>query len=226
MNIEVRRITDPDLWRECAEMTSGKPCKMSWLDMLKTGHSPIREQRYLIKFYDIPQFVTGHIIRHDKFANPFVQSKRVDHGGADFRVECHDIGQCIDYVANTLDCVMVEEVCDGLTDVLAILERRVKDLPKQFDRYAPSSFAFDVNAEEIINISKARLCNKASKETREIWQKVLDLLEEVDPDLVKLCKRPCVWNRLCRESKSCGYMATESYLTERRFFVELFNPKH
>lgn len=223
MKIEVRRITDPELWRECAEMTTGKPCKMSWYEMLKTGHSPIREQRYMIKFYDIPQFVTGHIIRHDKFANPFVQSKRVDKGGADFTKICKDIadeiGRQIDEVVNMGHLpVAVAKLCEK--------ESEIRELPSKFDRLAPSSFAFDVNAEEIINISKARLCYKASKETREIWQQVLDLLEEVDPDLVKLCKRPCVWYSFCREKKPCGYKASEAFIAERRFFVEQFKPKH
>ena len=32
MKIEIQRITDSDLWSECAEMTSGKPCgyMQSW----------------------------------------------------------------------------------------------------------------------------------------------------------------------------------------------------
>ena len=223
MKIEVGRITDPDLWRECAEMTTGKPCKMSWYEMLKTGHSPIREQRFLIKFYDIPQFVTGHIIRHDKFANPFVQSKRVDHGGEDFPKTCHEIGN---EIGKQVDEVVGMMNLAKAVERLGILEETVRRLPEKFDRYAPSSFAFDVNAEEIINISKARLCSKASKETREIWQQVLDLLEEVDPDLVKFCHTNCVWHNFCRERKPCGYMASEAYIAERRFFVEQFKPKH
>lgn len=222
MKIEVRRITDPDLWRECAEMTSGKPCRMSWLDMLKTGHSPIREQRYLIKFYDIPQFVTGHLIRHDKFANVFVRSKRVDRGGKDFRIKCHELADDLtDQIGEVVGMMHLARAVANLAEI----KESVRDLPRSFDRYAPSSFAFDVNAEEIINISKARLCCKASKETREIWQQTLDLLEEVDPDLVKLCKRPCVWYGFCRERKPCGYTASENYIAIRKMFVEQFKPK-
>lgn len=220
MNIEVRRITPPDLWRECAEMTTGKPCRMSWLEMLKTGHSPIREQRYLIKYHDLPQFVCGHLIRHDKFANCFVRSKRTDRGGRDFREVCEEIATMAGTIFPTDDYSFPEEYQHRATTADAI-----RLLPRQFDRYAPTSFSMDVNAEEIIAISRARLCAKASPETHEIWRQTLDLLEEIDPDLVRLCKRPCVWYGFCRERKSCGYMASEAYNAERRFLKELFKPK-
>lgn len=101
----------------------------------------------------------------------------------------------------------------------------IRLLPRQFDRYAPTDIAMLINSEAIMNMSAKRLCAKASKETREIWQKTLELIEEVDPDLVKFCKKPCVLSGVCRESKSCGYMASESYLTERRLYKNLFKPK-
>lgn len=221
MQIKVRHITPPELWREFAEMTSGKKCKMSWLDMLKTGHSPIREQRYFITFREVPQFVCGHIIRHDKFANVGVHSKRVDKGGKDFRVEC-------DTLADTLD-TQCENIVEGIID--ASIEKireaigTILELPTIYDRYGAASFVFDTNAEEIINISRARLCNAASLETRRIWLQVLDLIEEIDPDLVQLCKRPCVWYGFCRERKPCGYMASDTYRFERETFKNLFTPK-
>lgn len=221
MQITVRHITPPELWREFAEMTSGQKCKMSWLDMLKTGHSPIREQRYFITFREVPQFVCGHIIRHDKFANVGVHSKRVDKGGKDFRVEC-------DALADTLD-TQCENIVEGIID--ASIEKireaigTILELPAIYDRYGAASFVFDTNAEEIINISRARLCNTASLETRRIWLQVLDLIEEIDPDLVRLCKRPCVWYGFCRERKPCGYMASDTYRFERETFKNLFTPK-
>lgn len=225
MKIEVKRVTPPELWREFAEMTSGKKCKMSWLDMLKTGHSPIREQRYFITFRDVPQFVCGHIIRHDKFANPGVQSKRVDHGGRDFRAECDAIadtlGTQVDNIEDSSFPHTRDAVIGNINDMIAI----IKELPKQYDRYGNASFVFDTNAEEIISISRARLCSCASVETRQIWQQVLDLIEEIDPDLVKLCKRPCVWYGFCRERKPCGYMASDAYIFERKAFKNLFKPK-
>lgn len=222
MNIEVKRVTQPDLWREFASMTSGKDCKMSWLQMLKTGHSPIREQRYFITFRDVPQFVTGHIIRHDKFANVGVRSKRVDRGGEDFRNKCKIVTDTLD-----MQCDNIREGCDDIAvEHIHEMIDIIKEFPLRFDRMSPSSFVFDTNAEEIINISRTRLCyGVVSAETRQIWAKVLELLEEIDPDLVKLCKRPCVWHGFCRESKCCGYMTTDAYKEERDDFVGLFEKR-
>lgn len=61
-----------------------------------------------------------------------------------------------------------------------------------------------LNAQEIINISKLRLCNKASEETREVWYKVLDKLACIEPLLASACVPQCVYRGFCPEQKSCG----------------------
>lgn len=190
--------------------------------MLKLGHSPIREQRYLITFRDVPQFVTGHIIRHDKFANVGVRSKRVDRGSEDFRVECENVTDTLETQCDNISEARYDIAVEHIRDMIDI----IKEFPVRFDRMSPFSFVFDTNAEEIINISRTRLCyGTVSYETRLLWENVLELLEEIDPDLVKLCKRPCVWHGFCRESKCCGYMTTDAYKEERDDFVGLFEKR-
>ena len=70
-----------------------------------------------------------------------------------------------------------------------------------------------LNAEEIINISKVRLCGKASAETREVWQEVVNELRRgVDPDLAMHCVPTCVYRGgICPEPKSCGYNKSEIF---------------
>ena len=89
-------------------------------------------------------------------------------------------------------------------------------------RNTPTDLGLLLNAEEIVNVSLKRLCNKASRETRDIWIKVLARLAEVDPDLYLFCQRPCVACGLCREPKPCGYMASENYDKERINYLKLF----
>lgn len=162
MKVEVKRITDPNLFRECAEMTTGKECKMSWNRALCSGHSIIRAQEYLIKMYDIPLCVASHLVRH-VHSQPYQRSKRPDRDP-----DAVDLG-----------------------------------------RMTPTDLALKLNAEEIINISKVRLCSKASEETREVWSAVVREIDTIDRDLANHCRPTCVFRGgICPEIKSCGFNKT------------------
>lgn len=68
----------------------------------------------------------------------------------------------------------------------------------------------DLNAQAIINISRKRLCNKASAETRKAWYKFLLELSNYEIELFNKCVRECIYRGFCPEMESCGY--TESHL--------------
>lgn len=218
MKIEVKRITDPNLFRECAEMTTGEECKMSWNKALCSGHSIIRASEYLIKMYDIPQCVCGHLVRHVHAepyvppVQPYVLSKRPDRGGTDFRTEC--IG-----IANTLDASYAIND-DGAHEEMVGM---VRELPKHFDRHALTNMALKLNAEEIINISKVRLCGKASEETREVWSAVVREIDTIDRDLANHCRPTCVFRGgICPEIKSCGFNKTELFSKQLHNYKQNF----
>lgn len=66
-----------------------------------------------------------------------------------------------------------------------------------------------VNADALINISRKRLCGKASPETRSAWQKVLISLMDREPELYATCVPECIYrNGLCPEMQSCGFNKT------------------
>ena len=68
------------------------------------------------------------------------------------------------------------------------------------------------NAQAFINISRKRLCNCASKETREAWQLVIDRQKEIDPVLASVCVPECIYRGFCPEfDRCCGYCFTESF---------------
>ncbi|WP_245589956.1 thymidylate synthase ThyX [Caldanaerobius polysaccharolyticus] len=60
------------------------------------------------------------------------------------------------------------------------------------------------NAQAIINISRRRLCKKASPETRQAWQMFVDALAKVDPELASVCVPNCVYRGRCYELEPCG----------------------
>lgn len=78
-----------------------------------------------------------------------------------------------------------------------------------------------LNAQEIINISKLRLCNKASKETREVWYDVIDELAIIEPYLASACVPQCVYRGFCPEPKSCGKTKRSTFHFMRRFYKNL-----
>ena len=83
-----------------------------------------------------------------------------------------------------------------------------------------------LNAQEIINISKLRLCNKASKETREVWYKVIDELVQIEPYLASACVPQCVYRGFCPEPNSCGRTYTNFFAFTRKHYknLDLYKP--
>ena len=70
------------------------------------------------------------------------------------------------------------------------------------------------NAQALINISRKRLCNKASKETREAWEMVKDAVSKVDPVMADKMVRNCVYRGFCPELECCGYCNTKKFQDE------------
>lgn len=69
-----------------------------------------------------------------------------------------------------------------------------------------------VNAQALINISRKRLCNLASPETREVWRKVKGAIAISDPEMAACMVPECVYRGFCPELHSCGYAKTADYL--------------
>lgn len=69
----------------------------------------------------------------------------------------------------------------------------------------------DADAQALINISRRRLCNQASPETREAWKVTLEAVKEKDPVLASVCVPECIYRGFCPEFQSCGYVETKDY---------------
>ena len=80
-----------------------------------------------------------------------------------------------------------------------------------------------LNAEEIINISRKRLCNKAELPTRQVWQAVLNELRKIEPELVNACVPNCIYRGFCPEIKSCGLADTETFYLAVNDYINSLN---
>lgn len=97
-------------------------------------------------------------------------------------------------------------------DRRAILEEYNVNSRDELPQGALNDMDMSANAQALINISRKRLCNCASKETREAWQQVKDAVREVDPVLADKMVPECLYRGFCPEfMSSCGYSKTQKY---------------
>lgn len=87
-------------------------------------------------------------------------------------------------------------------------------------RLTKNGVKFVLNAKSIIDISRVRLCNKASKETILVWKAVLEELKKIEPELVKVCVPQCIEKGFCTEYKTCGFDKSKTFNLDRVEFVE------
>lgn len=103
-------------------------------------------------------------------------------------------------------------------------DRRKLDIPRdELPQGTPNDQDFVANAQTLINISRKRLCCKASKETQEAWRKVKSELNSVDPVMASVMVRNCVYRGFCPEIDSCGFCKSEKYKEELNAYRKLSN---
>ncbi len=83
-----------------------------------------------------------------------------------------------------------------------------------------TTHCMDVNANEIIFISRRRLCSQSSQDTRYIWKTVLLELQDIDPVLVSICVKECVYRGFCPEMNPCTYNNSQLFKDRRKKYVD------
>lgn len=76
---------------------------------------------------------------------------------------------------------------------------------------AKNDMMWSGNAQSIMNVSRKRLCTKASPETRGMWKEFIKELSKIDPILTEKCVPECVYRGFCPEEGSCNYNETNDY---------------
>lgn len=83
MKVTVEKLTDPTLMQEACEFTMhGAKSNMTLEKIYKCRHSPMRTQMFVVRMYDIPTFVSVHLVRHKIGCEHYVTSNRDDRGGS------------------------------------------------------------------------------------------------------------------------------------------------
>lgn len=76
---------------------------------------------------------------------------------------------------------------------------------------APVMHECFANAQAVMFMSRRRLCNQASPETRAAWRQVVDAIAAQEPEVAACCVPECVYRGFCPEFKSCGYCDTPAF---------------
>lgn len=72
----------------------------------------------------------------------------------------------------------------------------------------------EANAQALINMSRKRLCNQASPETREVMQEIKKEVSKRDEFLANIMVKECIYRGFCPEINSCNYDKTENFKKE------------
>lgn len=97
-------------------------------------------------------------------------------------------------------------------DRRAILDEYNASSRNELPQGATNDMDMTANAQALISISRKRLCNCASKETREAWKQVQDAIRKVDPVMADKMVPECIYRGFCPEFMNpCGYANTEKY---------------
>lgn len=189
--VKVKRITEWSLVVDNARYTIHKkelgkePSEEFKRSMALAEHSPVRCLRYIIELTDVPCWVSQHIARHDAFAGHTMRDGAED----------------------------TQFVATSRTDRFQYDENK-KVERSRLPQDAPVCHRIFLDAQDFIIISKLRLCNCASYETRFVWQKIIEELSSIDKELASKCVRMCVYRGFCPEIKKCGYDKTAKFQEE------------
>lgn len=170
------------------------PTKEQKLAWLMAEHSPIKVVQWCIDIDNLRQWVGVHLLRHP-FVLPFIASQRSDK-----------VSDKEKQIEEVLSYIKSEIVNDPEFNKQNWRDYRLQG--------SLNNHSFVVNAQTLINISKKRLCSCASKETREVWEMVLEYMKEQDPEMASVMVPTCIYRGFCPEIKCCGYVLTKKYEEE------------
>lgn len=83
------------------------------------------------------------------------------------------------------------------------------DRQSRYDRNEAPQGAFvthvmDINAQELMQMARMRLCGQASVETRMVMTEIRDAVVQANPEFADFLKPKCVIHGGCNEFRSCG----------------------
>ena len=89
----------------------------------------------------------------------------------------------------------------------------------QLSQTEPVTQRMTINAQGLIDMSRKRLCRKASAEARQAWNLLKDEISLIEPWLAGRMVPDCIYRGVCPEIESCGYDCSNYYYTQFTFHI-------
>lgn len=164
----------------------------------KSGHMSVYEHiSFTFMIEGVSRALLAQLTRH-RHASYSVQSQRY----------C-DMSNCECVVPQTMEFM---DVWQSFDFAVKAYENALKGGLKKEDarmvlpNATATKLAFTVNARALVEISGQRLCNRAQKEIRELFQSIKKEVENVCPEVAALMRPQCEQHDIpfCEESNCCG----------------------
>lgn len=134
MVIEVSKVIGLDILREACSFTINAESQMDLAKAYHTGHSPCRTQMFVVRMYDIPTFVSIHLVRHKIGVEHFVKSNREDRPGYTGDTgRNHPVNHMMFLNAQALITMAHERLCSSASDKTREIMRRITDEVRNVD---------------------------------------------------------------------------------------------
>lgn len=170
----------------------------------KSGHMSVYEHiSFTFMIEGVSRALLSQLTRH-RHASYSVQSQRY----------C-DMSNCEFVIPESVEKLKYTDpyFFESLDNIKGAYNQLVKGLniPKEDARAilpnaTPTKLAFTVNARALVEISGQRLCNRAQKEIRELFQGIREEVKQVCPEVAALMLPQCEQHDIpfCEEHNCCG----------------------
>ena len=110
----------------------------------------------------------------------------------------------------------------GVEKFVQSLREDITGIPNaQINRNTPTNIKLILNAQALVNISRKRLCNKASTETITFWRVVFNRMIDLDECIAYAMVPECIYRGFCTELKRCGYDKSKVFEDNLKFYREI-----
>ena len=154
----------------------------------------------------------------DKFKKQIIRAEHSPLRALMFYIDMYDIPYYVAMHFRTHKLVHLPLVTTSRPDIDGSMKSREEQLKSEL-----VNMRLMLDAQEIIAISKVRLCNKAEKETRHVWYEAIKKLKEIEPILADACVPSCIYRGFCPEIKSCGLVDTETFSLAVNDYINSLN---